>query len=178
MATSLSIKGKTQANDAVTSTINYVNPLATDEQLISLATAFNNLTTNTTNDITRIDKNSLINKIEKQPRNMILNLSGSETPVTSIQYSSIAAENLDNPTVYYLSYSGYTTSDTLTIKYTYSGSGDGRNTLFMDTYNYNDNIQICMTRYDAENPPALSAITFIVPETDTYAAGELTVTFT
>lgn len=72
MATNLSIKGKTQANDAVTSTINYVNPGATDAQLISLATAMNDMTTNSVVDITKIEKNSLLNTIEKLPRNLTL----------------------------------------------------------------------------------------------------------
>lgn len=88
MSTALSIKGKTQANEAVTSTINYVNPDATKEQLISLATAFNDMTTNTVTDITKIDKNSLINTIDKLPRNLALSpatVSAAEIPTDATE---------------------------------------------------------------------------------------------
>ena len=88
MSRSLSIKGKTQANTALTTTINYVNPNATDEQLVSLATAFNGLTTNTLGDISRIDKESLTNVIPKLPRNIQL-LNIEQQPITQIQASSI-----------------------------------------------------------------------------------------
>lgn len=90
MSTSLSIKGKTQANDGVTSTINYVNPNATNAQLQSLASAMNALTTNTITDVTRIDKNSLTAAVTKLPRNAYLTLeNGSSDPVTTIRSSDI-----------------------------------------------------------------------------------------
>lgn len=92
MSTSLSIKGKTQGNEAVTSTINYVNPNATTANLVSLATAMNNLTVNTISDITRIDKNSLINTVEKLPRNAYLTTAQSETPITSLKSSEISTD--------------------------------------------------------------------------------------
>lgn len=91
MSTALSIKGKTQANDAVTSTINYVNPNATNAQLQSLASAMNDLTTNTIVDVTRIDKNSLTSAVTKLPRNAKIT-NAEDQEITSIAASSLAQD--------------------------------------------------------------------------------------
>lgn len=101
MSRSLSIKGKTQANTALTTTINYVNPNATDEQLVSLATAFNGLTTNTLGDISRIDKESLTNVVPKLPRNVQL-LDIDDQPLTEIRASDI--KDLADPYSVYIKY--------------------------------------------------------------------------
>lgn len=98
MSTALSIKGKTQANDGVTSTINYVNPNATNAQLVSLATAMNNLTTNTVADITRIDKNSLTSAVTKLPRNAYLTAQGASTAITSVKASDVG-QTFDEPLI-------------------------------------------------------------------------------
>lgn len=82
MSTSLSIKGKTPSNDAITSTINYVNPNATNAQLESLATAMNDLTTNTIADVIKITKESLTEPSSKLSRNMTI------TPAT-VSFSSL-----------------------------------------------------------------------------------------
>ncbi len=103
MSTALSIKGKTQANDAVTSTINYVNPNATNAQLQSLASAMNDLTTNTIVDVTRIDKQSLTGAVTKLPRNAYLTMSGESTPITSIK-SSLISDDTTDPTILDLHY--------------------------------------------------------------------------
>lgn len=166
MATSLSIKGKTQGNDAVTSTINYVNPNATSAQLVSLATAMNNLTTNTVADITRIDKNSLVNTIEKQDRNMQL------SPAT------IAAADISTDIA-----SG--TNVTLSL------SGDDRPTWAVETERENSAgvIYIASNKVERFAPGGILAllrtgettaatITVSLPETDTYKAATATLTIT
>lgn len=98
MSTSLSIKGKTQANEGVTSTINYVNPNATNAQLQSLASAMNALTTNTITDVTRIDKNSLTAAVTKLPRNAYLTASGGSTAITSVRASEVG-QTLEEPLI-------------------------------------------------------------------------------
>lgn len=93
MSTSISIKGKTQGNESVTTTINYVNPSATNSQLQSLASAFNNLTTNTITDVSKITKESLT--ATKLSRNMILTDLNETIPSAvnmSVPYTTIGTD--------------------------------------------------------------------------------------
>lgn len=174
MATSLSIKGKTQGNDAVTSTINYVNPNATNAQLVSLATAMNNLTTNTVADITRIDKNSLINTVEKQPRNLQMSLQDpystpSPTPVTSISSSQIPTTGTqDVATVYLLSQ----TLDPSKINIRFPAFYGYLVVIGLDQGNWTS-----MTIVKIQGAEA-GSIVINIPEDDTYLEETLTLTIT
>lgn len=96
MSTSISIKGKTQGNESVTTTINYVNPSATNNQLQSLASAFNNLTTNTITDVSKITKESLT--ATKLSRNMILTDLNETIPSAvnmSVPYTKIGTDAIN-----------------------------------------------------------------------------------
>ena len=173
MSTSLSIKGKTQGNDAVTSTINYVNPNATDAQLVSLATAMNNLTTNTVADITRIDKNSLINTVEKQARNLKMSLQDpystpSPEEITSISSSQVPTDTYSPLTVYLLSQ----TLDPSKI-----------NIRFPAFYGYLVIIGLDQGNWTSMNIVKISgseagSIIINIPEDDTYLEETLTLTIT
>lgn len=161
MSTSLSIKGKTQANDAVTSTINYVNPDATDAQLISLATAMNNMTTNSVVDITKIDKNSLINTIEKQARNLQLSPSTIDTTTISTDLSSPSTFNLTGADL---------SAEELRVR----KPSENNSFIFLDwTTDGNGGIVIYIVCDNAQSASS-SNIIFEFPETATYKAASVT----
>lgn len=171
MSTSLSIKGKTQGNDAVTSTINYVNPNATDAQLVSLATAMNNLTTNTVADITRIDKNSLINTVEKQARNLKMSLQDpystpSPEEITSISSSQVPTDGLLN--VYLLSQ----TIDASKINIRFPEFYGYLVTIANDQGNW---VSMSITKISGAEA---GSIVINIPEDDTYLEETLTLTIT
>lgn len=169
MSTALSIKGKTQANDAVTSTINYVNPNATNEQLQSLASAMNALTTNTIVDVTRIDKNSLTATVTKLPRNAYLTLQDQIEHVTSIKYSEVS-QSIDEPTAFTLHCDG-TFNDK---EVTYSGTALG---MFINAFATGDtNGTIFLVKMDGTMDR--SDIKITIPENETYQSAELTLTVT
>lgn len=175
MSTALSIKGKTQANDAVTSTISYVNPNATSSQLVSLATAMNNLTTNTVADITRIDKNSLINTVEKQPRNLKMSLQNpqttqSPTEITSVSASQITIDTEDPLTVFFTNKNIDTTKVNVRMP-----KWDGYYVSWLT--DSNGWTELMLLKWDASTTVA-SSIVINVPEDDTYAEETITLTIT
>lgn len=163
MSTSVSIKGKTAGGDGVTTTINYVNPTATDEQLQSLATAFNNLTTNITSDITKITKESLTNS-GKLDRNMTL------TPST-ISFTAVPTITGGAGTSVTIAGSGFSTSDirvsrnlTLTTAY-----------LYADWYAEEDHCVIEFVRSESDEK-ITGEIVIEVPATGNYKSGSVTLT--
>lgn len=160
MATSLSIKGKTQGNEAVTSTINYVNPNATNAQLVSLATAMNNLTTNTVADITRIDKNSLTNTIEKLDRNLQV----SPATVNTAQIST----NPNSPTEVTLTGTDISSTDLRVTK-----PQENNVFIFVDWVQVEGNITIALVG-DSLSDATSTDIVFEFPETETYKAASVT----
>lgn len=164
MSTALSIKGKTQANDAVTSTINYVNPNATNAQLVSLATAMNNLTTNTVADITRIDKNSLTNTVEKLPRNMALD----QATVAGGDIST----NPTSPTELTITGNALSSADLRVSKPT-----ENAGFVFVDWSLMAGSITVAIVK-ESGTPLSASEIVFELPETDTYQAASVTLTIT
>lgn len=172
MATSLSIKGKTQANDAVTSTINYVNPNATDTQLVSLATAMNNLTTNTVADITKIEKNSLLNKVEKLSRNAAI------SPATVA--SSALTENIfQNAARFNITFTGAEVND-LQVK-TVDMNEDDDNMFAVSWYTSgapNEFVLAVAKSNDPTTPVLTGSIIVSVPENDIYQSGSVTLTVT
>ena len=169
MSTALSIKGKTQANDAVTSTINYVNPNATNEQLTSLASAMNALTTNTIVDVTRIDKNSLTNAVTKQPRNLTLRQS-------SVAWSSISSD-ITEPTIIELTGSGIEKGTKAYLDISYSGVSAGGELFAGLLIEGSDGSGIMLVRSVQTNSP-INEVEIFVPETDTYQAATVTLTIT
>lgn len=174
MSTALSIKGKTQANDAVTSTINYVNPNATNAQLQSLASAMNALTTNTIVDVTRIDKNSLTGAVTKLPRNAYLTLNNSSDPITSIAGSTISRD-ASSPTIINVYYDDneseyeelWLAHGTNNIDYTISWNSRGTTAGL-------GNIYIANT----ENEASADELKIYIPEDSTYQSATLTLTIT
>lgn len=172
MSTSLSIKGKTQANDAVTSTINYVNPNATNEQLVSLATAMNNLTTNTVADITRIDKNSLTSAVTKLPRNLTLSQS-------SVTWQSLSTD-LTDPTTIDFTADGITADTEAYVVNTYfdSSSDKGLLYLMLQLTDTGGAIGIAKGQFGSETAPENPNVVLVIPETATYQAATATLTIT
>lgn len=177
MSTSLSIKGKTTGGDGVTSTINYVNPNATDEQLTSLATAFNDLTTNTVSDITRIDKNSLT--ATKLDRNLRLTKStgGTEETVTTIPFANLPDENNIGQSDLTIKGEGtFTAADLIVTKNT-----EGAAYIFTDWYNgeTSGDVKFSIHKYqDDESLVTTGTITISLPATDIYKASSVTLTIT
>lgn len=170
MSTSLSIKGKTQANDAVTSTINYVNPNATAAQLVSLATAMNNLTTNTVSDITRIDKNSLTNTVEKLPRNLTV------SPAT-ISYATIAT-SVDDSTDITITGSGL---DFSKLQVSFARDEGTTGAVAFGWYGSSDTEGILFAIKEANASIGMIAtgvVTLTFPEDSTYQAATATLTIT
>lgn len=161
MATSLSIKGKTQANDAVTSTINYVNPNATDAQLVSLATAMNNMTTNSVVDITKIDKNSLINKVEKQERNL-------QIEPSTINPTTISTD-LSRPSTFNLTGADISAAELRVVK-----PSENNSFIFLDWTTDGESGIIIYVVCDDAQATSSSNIIFEFPETDTYKAASVT----
>lgn len=171
MSTNLSIKGKTQGNDAVTSTINYVNPTATNANLVSLATAFNNLTTNTISDITRIDKNSLINTVEKLPRNL-------QISPTTLSWQNITTDTMGTDAT--ITGAGITTdtSEELSKSLYVSRNLEGGNLLYLEWYGEGNGISILLVAKKDNTEPVVGTITFTLPETETYQESSITLEIT
>lgn len=168
MATSISIKGKTTTNETTTATVNYVNPNATNAQLISLAEALNGLTTNTISDVTKISKESLTDATQKLERNLTIS-------PTSINYSSIAS-NADSPTVATLTFDGDGTPTTKENLQNVEGTtSEGR--IYITTRYINNAWSLGLIK-NLGDRKAYGTITISLPETDTYqaATAELTIT--
>lgn len=172
MSTALSIKGKTQANDAVTSTINYVNPNATNEQLQSLASAMNALTTNTIVDVTRIDKNSLTAAVTKLPRNLALSQS-------SIAWSAISSDT-GNPTTITLTGNGLSADVTGYVDALgYNTTSDNSGFLMAGLTFSSDNSGIFLVRYaQTGDASPTDTVKIFIPEDNTYQAATVTLTIT
>lgn len=85
--TSITYSGTQQGGAKVTTTIAYVNPDATDNQLIELAEKVNDLTTNTVEDVTRISKRILIETQDPLPRN--IQVTHNNQPITEIQAADL-----------------------------------------------------------------------------------------
>lgn len=85
--TSITYSGTQQGGAKVTTTIAYVNPDATDNQLIELAEKVNGLTTNTVDDVTKISKRILIETEDPLPRN--LTVTHLNQPLTEIQAADL-----------------------------------------------------------------------------------------
>lgn len=184
--TSIAIRSKDTSDTTGTTTINYVNPEATSAQLQSLAGAFNDLTTNTIVDVTRIDKQVLGSEVAKLPRNLTVNKTG-ETASTA---ATIALANV--PT---------TPSSTLEFEIHIGNGGSAEairslliniNQPWSDTtvwpqvgiqiYYAEDSgaFMMCVNPFKSSdsNTPTLAGtvITITSPETDTYAEESVTIT--
>ena len=173
MSTALSIKGKTQANDAVTSTINYVNPAATNAQLQSLASAMNALTTNTIVDVTRIDKNSLTAAVPKLSRNLALAQS-------SIAWSSISTD-VNNPTSINVTGNALDEGKAyLDIKYNLITGDEGflYANLALASEGETSAIMLVRAPDSAGTETPTDKIEIFMPETNTYQAATVTLTIT
>lgn len=175
MSTALSIKGKTVGGDGVTSTINYVNPNATDEQLTSLATAFNDLTTNTVTDITRIDKNSLTAST-KLDRNMKLIRADTSAELTTIAFTDLPTTIDQGINPLTVQCDGEFSLSELALTKNITGTAF----IFCDWYddgggaNY---VEIVSQKVD-QSDTASGTLTFSLPATDIYKASSVTVTIT
>ena len=166
MATSLSIKGKNQANASTTATINYVNPDATNAQLVSLATSLNALTTNTIDDITKIQKESLTDATAKSPRNFTISPS-------TVNYSSIP-QNIASPTMITLTYDGDGVPATTANLQNAEGTGT-QDRIAIVTIPNDNNYSIGLARGTGALA-AYGTITISLPETDTYESATATLT--
>lgn len=154
----------------MTSTINYVNPAATNEQLTSLATAFNDLTTNTVTDITRIDRNSLTSS-GKLDRDLKFE---DETTTKTIQGSTLSS-NANEPTALEITGNGLSNSNIIVNRLV---AADAQGYVFSDWSAYSDtNMSIFLLR-DAQSEVPETTITITVPATDSYKEGTLTINIT
>lgn len=172
MATNISIKGKTQKGDSITTTVNYVNPEATNEQLQSLASALNALTTNTIADVTRIDKTSLTNS-GKSPRNLTIINGETEQEQTNVAWSTISTDTAFGTTFYITSDSEITLNEVSMKKET---GGDITASLFVDVCSVTDRNKICFDLVKAGEGTMTATLTFTLPETSIYE--ETTIQFT
>lgn len=180
MSTSLSIKGKTQSDESTTATVNYVNPNATNGQLVSLATALNNLTTNTITDVTKISKESLTDS-SKLSRELFFSSTSNPpgTRIESITISSISTD-IEDPTYRYIGgdFTGVTNSD-ISIRITLSD--DNSESIFAVCEPAQEGflpaILILRTRYETP-PKGTATITIATPETDIYQAASATLAIT
>lgn len=168
MATNISIKGKTAGGDGVTTSINYVNPNANNEQLTSLATAFNNLTTNTITDITKITKESLMGT-GKISRNASIN------PATVA--SSTLTENIFlNAAEFDITLTGATIDD---IQVKTVGMDEEDEAMFaLNWYSTGDPGEFVLSVAKSANQVLAGDIVISVPETDIYQSGSITLTVT
>lgn len=164
--TALSIKGKTSSGDGITSTINYVNPNATAAQLVSLATAMNNLTTNTVSDITRIDKNSLTGISPKQSRDLKWKDTG--TTETTLQQSEISTSLADLTST--LEITSLSANEMPII--------ENNSPIFISITqgSFATEYIVMLARY--EGTSWTGSIKFTLPETEQYEASEITLTIT
>lgn len=170
MSTSLSIKGKTQANESTTATVNYVNPNATNAQLVSLATALNDLTTNTIADVTKVSKESIFNDT-RLDRNLQFKLN--DTPTTTIAFNSIAQIGAQEGTTFEIAFEG--SSDTVIPTFTRAGDATNEGFVVIDWY-YAEGWWLSMFRDTGTWNGG--TITITVPETDIYKAASATLTIT
>lgn len=177
MATSLSIKGKTSGGDGVTTTINYVNPNATNGQLQSLASAFNDLTTNTVSDVTRIDKNSLTNTVAKLPRN--LQLKQGDAVITTVSNATLSTTMQGGTEVLIVFDGTDITAADFSIKMT--ADTPAHEPPFTNWYSWDDDgttiHNMYLARYTQVDCVG-TVITISLPETDTYEAATATLTIT
>lgn len=179
MSTSLSIKGKTQANESTTATVNYVNPNATNAQLVSLATALNDLTTNTIADITKISKESLMDS-SKLSRNLFFSRTSNPpgTRIESVTMSSISAST-DDATYIYIGgdFTGVEDTD-VSIKLTIGENSEEVYAAFAPAVdNYLPAVRLIRSQY--ETPVTGSGtLTITTPETDIYQAASATLAIT
>lgn len=174
--TNISIRSKDQSGTTGTTTINYVNPEATSSQLQSLASAFNDLTTNEIVDVTRIDKQVLGSEIDKLPRNAqfkynsaaVTSISAATLPVSSSEFRG-----------YELSYDGMTNADTVFIAYDKRDPSKGD--LYFDWWSSPSTIgtmEITMAKGDTADDDYTGTLIIYLPETDTYAAETLEIPVT
>lgn len=167
MSTNLSIKGKTQGGDSVTTTINYVNPSATSEQLQSLASAMNALTLNTISDVTRIDKTSLTGTA-LLPRNMILRDDADEADVTTVAWADLRGFDLGGIS-YLVKGNGL---DISKLQVTFSGDASAVLTTL------SEGIFLSVVKNTESSTPYVGTITVTMPADATYQAGFVTLTIT
>lgn len=169
MSTSISIKGKTQGNESTTATVNYVNPNATNAQLVSLASALNNLTTNTISDVTKISKESLTDS-SKLSRNMTIDQS-------TVSWATLGKDSTENAT--YLTLSGivemtklqvvwHETSDNGEL-YIMCADSDGDPTTTTGMF---------IALLSSTNAKWTGTVTLTMPADDTYEEGTVTITIT
>jgi len=178
MPTNISIKGKAQNGDSNTTTINYVNPAATNEQLMSLATAFNDFTTNTITDVTRIDKSSLTSD-SRSSRNLRVINGDTEQPITAIPSASIGV-GASNAFGVIVQMDGMTTDLEAYVKFTFTSSSSS-----VDHAPIQTEIEIvepnefdCYLYKREDKPLNVSALTVYIPATDLYQAATVTLPIT
>lgn len=171
MATNLTIKGKAQNGDSNTTTINYVNPAATNEQLMSLATAFNDFTTNTITDVTRIDKSSLTSD-SRSSRNIRI-LDENDQPITSIPLASLG-EGLNNAFGVILQGEGINYEADFWVKFTFPKNGSTSTSAPCVNIDVMDGEADFYVFKNGTDPLNASAMTVNFPATDLYQAVTVT----
>lgn len=169
--TAIAMRTKDQSDTTGTTTINYVNPNATSEQLQSLASAINALTTNQIVDLTRIDKQVLGSEIAKLPRNLTI------TPAT-LNYSNLVTtvdgafnQETTKPVIAFDG-TDVTNSD---VSITVEGEDNILMSYYIDSDNY-EYSELYLARGSSATPKGVNTITVNIPETDTYQAATATLT--
>lgn len=176
MSTSISIKGKTQGNESTTATVNYVNPDATNAQLVSLASALNNLTTNTISDVTKISKESLTDS-SKLNRNMQIIKDGEQaTNSITISYETISTSTA-SPTELTITYNGAIDGESIIQITRAITSEDGF--LFMDygAASQTDGTGFWLVK-ETDGGSWTGTITISLPATEIYEADSVTINIT
>lgn len=173
--TAIAMRTKDSSGTMGTTTINYVNPEATSSQLQSLASAFNNLTTNTLVDVTRIDKQVLGSEIEKLPRNAYFsNNSDTTTPITTLSAATIPLAGDGTGTYYdctkYVRCDGTVEDGGYTIRLYDTGG----NLTVATTIINSSNISLSFMKAFEQSELVGAKIEVTLLETDTYAAQTVT----
>lgn len=86
--TSISITSRDQNNNKMTTSVAYVNPDATDGQLLNLADKLTAFTTNTVQEVNKVSRKVLIG--DKAERN--LSVAHSNTPITQISATDLPSK--------------------------------------------------------------------------------------
>lgn len=161
--TSISITSRDQNNNKMTTSVAYVNPNATDGQLLNLADKLTAFTTNTVQEVNKVSRKVLIG--DKAERN--LSVKHNNVDLTEIQATDLPAKT--------------DSSGQYLVNITFSGEGELwiRNAMTRTGEIYiccveGVNAQTWLLDLRKNNSPS-GTIQIMIPETDTYQSAIWTI---
>lgn len=163
--TSITYSGTQQGGGKVTTTVSYVNPDATDNQLIGLATQINALTTNQLDEVNKVTKKMLIGTT---PRNFTL----SQSTFTAAEISSTG----DGPTEITMTFAGEPTElPSVSFK-----TGDISDYIYAEVFIFTNGStsEKTIALIKSGTDIAGTEITLSLPQTETYDAATAKITIT